>query len=551
MSTPEALFAPEQVAEHLVQHGETPWRTTYVHFREFDNVLKFGAMIGRQLSETSEFVWCPPASELAALIPDDFDSAWDSVMSMDDEWSAEFEAEEQEDLIPSSDAPSVSNTPSAGPSMFEVHKWWEEWWLGMPHFSQEDLNPKYSIRMQFRCHDDMQMFGKLLGQSMSDQTRAIWFPKEEIGWVKNKRWVSPIQPKYPIFVISKGRWKSQYTHRALVRMGVPHYVVCEPKEAKLYEASLFKPANIIVAPENFSERGQGSIPVRNFVWDQANAMGVKRHWCLDDNIRLFYRLDNNEKMPAATGAMFRAAEDFSDRFSNVGISGFHYFMFAPRKKILPPFIWNSRVYSCILIRNDIQNLAGLSERWRGRYNEDTDLSLRALKAGQCTALFFAFLACKMETMSMKGGNTDELYNKDAMNKSHELLAAMKMRNNGDERIDGKWLHEQSAVAKEKGLPHPFDPVLWNGDGRLRMAYHLWEQHPDVMPDIVWKWGRWQHHVDYRSFEYMFSGSQFNNPHAPVPKYAPGVVGLDSVNEYEMTVEENDKALYENMETEKD
>ena len=47
--------------------------------------------------------------------------------------------------------------------------------------------------------------------------------------------------------------------------------------------------------------------------------------------------------------------------------------------------------------------------WRGRYNEDTDLSLRALKDGWCTVLFNAFLIGKVTTMRMKGGNTDNVY----------------------------------------------------------------------------------------------------------------------------------------------
>jgi hypothetical protein len=71
-----------------------------------------------------------------------------------------------------------------------------------------------------------------------------------------------------------------------------------------------------------------------------------------------------------------------------------------------------------------------------------------LKDGWCTVLFNAFLACKTVTMSMKGGNTDELY---------------------------------------------------QGDGRLKMAQSLQRQHPDVTK-IARKWGRWQHHVDYRPFE---------------------------------------------------
>ena len=36
------------------------------------------------------------------------------------------------------------------------------------------------------------------------------------------------------------------------------------------------------------------------------------------------------------------------------------------------------------------------------------------------------------------------------------------------------------------------------DGRLEMARSLQRQHPDVVK-ITRKWGRWQHHVDYRPF----------------------------------------------------
>ncbi len=171
------------------------------------------------------------------------------------------------------------------------------------------------------------------------------------------------------------------------------------------------------------------------------SIGAARHWILDDNISGFYRLNLNLKTPAASGTIFRAAEDFTDRYENVGISGFNYFMFCKRKDKLPPYYQNTRIYSCILIRND------LPYRWRGRYNEDTDLSLRALKDGWCTILFNAFLAYKNPTMTMKGGNTDDLY-KD--------------------------------------------------DGRLKMAQSLVDQHPDVAR-VSWKFGRYQHHVDYSPF----------------------------------------------------
>ena len=78
-------------------------------------------------------------------------------------------------------------------------------------------------------------------------------------------------------------------------------------------------------------------------------------------------------------------------------------MFAKRKFKIPPYYPNTRIYSCMLIKNDIPY------RWRGRYNEDTDLSIRVLKDGWCTILFNAFLADKSQTMTMKGGNTEDLY----------------------------------------------------------------------------------------------------------------------------------------------
>jgi hypothetical protein len=81
-------------------------------------------------------------------------------------------------------------------------------------------------------------------------------------------------------------------------------------------------------------------------------------------------------------------------------------MFASRKTVMPPYYLNTRIYSCILIRNDIPY------RWRGRYNEDTDLCLQVLSEGWCTVSFNAFNMMKAETMSVKGGNATELYKGD-------------------------------------------------------------------------------------------------------------------------------------------
>lgn len=274
-----------------------------------------------------------------------------------------------------------------------------------------------------------------------------------------------MNPRFPVYIISKGRWDTRLTSRALEALRVPYRIVVEPQEFEKY-AAVIDPAKIITLP--FSNLGQGGIPARNFVWDHATKEGHGRHWIMDDNIRWFYRFNRNLKVPVSDGTILRAAEDFTERFENVPMSGLNYFMFAPRKSgNIKPFTPNTRVYSCILLTNQTEF------RWRGRYNEDTDLSLRFLKAGFCTILFNAFLAEKSQTMTMKGGNTESLY------------------------------------GKAKGF-----------DGRLEMAKSLQQQHPDVTK-ITRKWGRWQHHVDYRSFRENRL------------KRKPGVEVSEGVDEYGM------------------
>lgn len=282
-----------------------------------------------------------------------------------------------------------------------------------------------------------------------------------------------MNPNYPVYVISKGRWEKRLTSRALDKIGVPYHVVVEPQEYAQY-AAVINPAQLLVLP--FSNLGQGSIPARNWVWEHSIKRGAEFHWILDDNISAFYRLNKNEKYILTDGIGFFLIEEWVKRYINVAISGMQYELLAPARNKAKPVLLNTRVYSCILLRNDIPY------RWRGRYNEDTDLSLRVLKDGWCTALFYAFLADKTATMTMRGGNTDELYKQN-------------------------------------------DQV----DGRLEMAKSLQRQHPDVVK-ITRKWGRWQHQVDYRPFK---NNKLIKRKNVEIPKgvnnYGMKLVKLDDTN----------------------
>jgi hypothetical protein len=249
-----------------------------------------------------------------------------------------------------------------------------------------------------------------------------------------------MNPKYPVYIISKGRYKFCLTARELEMMKVPYRLVVEPQEFELY-ARIVDKSKILVLP--FSNLGQGSIPARNWVWEHSISEGHERHWILDDNIEGFHRMNRNAKPKVTSGTIFKIAEDFVERYTNVAIAGFNYYSFCKNTDAVAPFTLNTRIYSCILLKND------LPYRWRGKYNEDTDLSLRALKDGWCTILFNAFLAGKVTTMRMKGGNTDNVYT--------------------------------------------------DGDDRRKFAEALQELHPDVVK-VVWKFNRWQHQVDYKPFK---------------------------------------------------
>lgn len=248
-----------------------------------------------------------------------------------------------------------------------------------------------------------------------------------------------MNPRFPIYIISKGRWELRLTAKALDKLNVPFYIVIEPQELDNYAAVIDR-QKILVLP--FSNLGYGSIPARNWIWNHSVSEGHERHWILDDNIRWFARVHNNRKLRVTSGVCFKVVEDLAERYENVALAGLQYEMFTPALQKFRPLIINTRIYSCILILNRIPY------RWRGRYNEDTDLSLQVLKGGWCTLLTNAFVCKKVSTMKMKGGNTDELY------------------------------------------------AL---DGRLKMAQSLQQQHPDVVK-IIRRFGRWQHLVNFRPFK---------------------------------------------------
>tara|TARA_R110001583_G_scaffold105253_1_gene252791 strand:+ start:193 stop:1350 length:1158 start_codon:yes stop_codon:yes gene_type:complete len=315
---------------------------------------------------------------------------------------------------------------------------WQNEWVNMPEYNNvKQDKPKITATFKFRNNDDYEIFKNKVkkylyndekvfdGQQKIDEKQA-WFPLRE----KDKKYYylskgKYTKPRFPIYIVSKGRWQRNPTSKMLEKMNVPFFIIVEKQEYKDY-LNLVDKKKILILPQKYKDNydhfwkdddtrtGPGC--ARNYAWEHSIKNGHKWHWVMDDNIESFERFNNNKKIRVYDGSIFYVSEDFVLRYENIAIAGLQYANFMPHSDFRPPFKLNTRIYSCLLIKNDIPY------RWRGRYNEDTDLSIRALKDGWTTIQFNAFLQGKRATQTVKGGCDKEFYeNEGTLNKSQILV----------------------------------------------------------------------------------------------------------------------------------
>ena len=344
-----------------------------------------------------------------------------------------------------------------------AEKIWHEEWKMMPEYNNvNEPDPEITLTFKFRNNKDYNEFKELVKKYCYDGQKAIdgqqqkhkkqaWYPLKEKSsqylYVNNKN----LNPRFPVYIVSKGRFVTNSTSKTLTEMNVPFYLICEKDEFQKY-CKILDRKKLLILPQKYKKEYDtfwkdndprtGPGPARNFAWQHSIDNGYEWHWVLDDNIWSYERFNNNMKINCTDGTPFYVVEDFVLRYKNIGQAGFNYANFCHSNEITPPIILNTRIYSSLLIKNN------LPFRWRGRYNEDTDLSLRILKSGLCTVQFNAFLQGKKGTQKQSGGNTKEFYEKEGTKKKSQMLADM---------------------------------------------------HPDVAK-VVWKFNRWHHHVNYKKFK---------------------------------------------------
>ena len=311
-------------------------------------------------------------------------------------------------------------------------------WKDTVEFRNDGWTSYITFKVTFKSEKLYLDFCKKVKQRLSLNLKSISFPPKKpkvwkYWWVCKSE---TVKPQYPIYIISKNRGDSRLTSKCLERLTIPYYIVIEPQNYDEYSCMIDK-EKILVLP--YSNSGDGPGRSRNWCWDHSKQMGYKRHWVMDDNITDFYRLYGNRILPIGDGGMFRVCEEFVDRFENVPLSGLQYDFFVVDKKPHPPFVLNTRIYSVQLIENNSPF------RWRGRYNEDTIMSLDILKSKKsdphhlkpsfdiktykqtnwvgdfCTIHFNCLLQHKSPTQNLGGGNSDEFYFKEGTYNKSKML----------------------------------------------------------------------------------------------------------------------------------
>ena len=322
------------------------------------------------------------------------------------------------------------------------------------NYDEEIFNyPSFQIKCS---NEDKYKIKELIGGE--GNIKSIFYPERKIQ--TNEFMKGGItKTKYPIYILTKSRfyrdkkYQKPKTIQYLDTIGVDYKLIVEPQELEDYAKSVPR-ENMIVLPEKYLNKNQGGIPARNFIHHLNCADDVYAYWILDDNIPDYIFLDHNRRYKVRDAIAFRMVEDCMDNFDNCYLASHQQKYHAPPLDYRNIIQYQGRAMSSILIRTDITDVIGLNDEgdiWRGKYNEDVDLSIRVLKKGLPTLLFINMNQDKVATGSDKGGNTDSIYMEDG-----------------------------------------------NGSGVLKTKEIL-EKHPDcVKPE--WRYGRLHHKIVTKHFE---------------------------------------------------
>ena len=248
----------------------------------------------------------------------------------------------------------------------------------MPEFKQED-STAFKAASQLQDASGRRRVYKTREQTATPQTRSPIPLRSAGGRHDDRETLRSPNPRFPLYIVSKGRVNTRFTSRALeatrtvlhrrgararrVRSG-------DRPEENSRSIKLFNATTIRSTASAFGRAAPQ--PACNFARARARERRrFTRSWTITFAGSFAFTITQG---PRRRRYRFSLDEDFVSRYENVGIAGPNYFIAASRKTKIALRFTNTRIYSRNLIRTD------LSLRQRGRYNEDTDLSLRYSRA---------------------------------------------------------------------------------------------------------------------------------------------------------------------------
>jgi len=278
--------------------------------------------------------------------------------------------------------------------------------------------------------EQLKQLGKLFGKKLTDKSTYLHFPTKKANTNSKKIWQSSneYEPEYPVFIISKGRYARDLskTGNWLESIGFNDFkVVVEQQEYEQY-AERFGEDRVMIIPQYYFEdlNIEFSVRPRKYVFDFCNETGIKKHWCLDDNFDGFslWNLHTCLELKSLVGMVY--LEQLSNTYDKMGLLGFIERKFIPASSLHQRELnqFNTRVFSCILIDNEMLTANGIN--WRNKYNEDLDLNLQCLTKGICTFRCNQVQINKPTTLSMKGGNTTDCHVNGGIEKRVDYIIEM-------------------------------------------------------------------------------------------------------------------------------
>ena len=156
------------------------------------------------------------------------------------------------------------------------HEWknqYIQWYAaGMPSFQAPKKEIFKRLPIHFKTQEDRQHFSDRLGYNLTKKTNYVYYPEKSREANRMNRYEEEdngLLPRYPIYIISKGRWDTRHTAKSLEELGIPYFIAVEPQEYDKYvEATPPGFGTVLKLP--FSNHGKGSGPARNWCQHEIN-----------------------------------------------------------------------------------------------------------------------------------------------------------------------------------------------------------------------------------------------------------------------------------------